>query len=131
MMYYFIAFSFGHTSCWQPSISFVIDDLRRKIPKNGYPCMLLDSALYSIVTGVICSHFLLGGARSKGFATLRNVSKLTFLGQDWARKTGGHFACACVNPLKDNSVGASNLMAGNRKLAREVTVRVKAISLVL
>ena len=28
-----------------------------------------------------------------------------------------HFACACVHPLNDNSVGASNLMAGNRKLA--------------
>ena len=27
-----------------------------------------------------------GTARSKGFATLRNVSMLTFLGQDWARK---------------------------------------------
>ena len=27
-----------------------------------------------------------GGARSKGFATLRNVPKLLFLGQDWARK---------------------------------------------
>ena len=26
------------------------------------------------------------------------------------------FACACVYPLKDNSVGALNLMAGNRKL---------------
>ena len=36
--------------------------------------------------------------------------------------TGGHFAWACVNPLNDNSVGASNLMAGNRKLARKVTV---------
>ena len=45
--------------------------------------------------------------------------------------TGGHFACACVNPLNDNSVGASNLMAGNRKLARKVTVLLKAISLVL
>ena len=33
------------------------------------------------------------------------------------RKTGGHFACACVHPLNDNSVGTSNLMAGNRKLA--------------
>ena len=30
--------------------------------------------------------------------------------------TGGYFACACVHPLKDNSVDASNLMAGNRKL---------------
>ena len=48
-----------------------------------------------------------------------------------SRKTGGHFACACVNPLNDNSVGASNLMAGNRKLARKVTVLLKAISLVL
>ena len=48
-----------------------------------------------------------------------------------ARATGGHFACACVNPLNDNSVGASNLMAGNRKLARKVTVLLKAISLVL
>ena len=37
-----------------------------------------------------------------------------------------HFACA--NPLKDNSVGALNLMAGNRKLARKVPVLVKAIS---
>ena len=31
--------------------------------------------------------------------------------------TGGHFAGACVHPLNDNSMGASNLMAGNRKLA--------------
>ena len=46
-------------------------------------------------------------------------------------KTGGHFACACVHTLNDNSVGASNLMAGNRKLARKVTVLLKAISLVL
>ena len=46
-------------------------------------------------------------------------------------QTGGHFACACVNPLNDNSVGASNLMAGNRKLARKVTVLLKAISFVL
>ena len=45
--------------------------------------------------------------------------------------TGGHFACACVNPLNENSVGASNLMAGNWKLARKVTVLLKAISLVL
>ena len=45
--------------------------------------------------------------------------------------TGGHFACACVNPLNDNSVGASNLMAGNRKLARKVTILLKAISFVL
>ena len=48
-----------------------------------------------------------------------------------SERTGGHFACACVNPLNDNSVGASNLMAGNRKLARKVTVLLKAISLVL
>ena len=46
-------------------------------------------------------------------------------------KTGGHFACACVNPPNDNSVGASNLMAGNRKLARKITILLKAISLVL
>ena len=31
--------------------------------------------------------------------------------------TGGHFACACVHLLNGNSVGASNLMAGNRKIA--------------
>ena len=47
------------------------------------------------------------------------------------RKTGGHFTCACVNRLNDNSVGASNLLVGNRKLARKVTVLLKAISLVL
>ena len=29
--------------------------------------------------------------------------------------TGGHFAGACVHLLNDNSVGASNLIAGNRK----------------
>ena len=45
--------------------------------------------------------------------------------------TGGHFACSCVHPLNDSSVGASNLMAGNRKLVRKVTVFLKAISLVL
>ena len=32
-------------------------------------------------------------------------------------ETGGHFACASVRPLKDNNVGVSNLIAGNRKLA--------------
>ena len=36
-----------------------------------------------------------------------------------------------VNPLNDNTVGASNLMAGNRKLACKVTVLLKAISFVL
>ena len=30
--------------------------------------------------------YYFGGAPSKGFATLRNVPKLIFLGQDWARK---------------------------------------------
>ena len=34
--------------------------------------------------------------------------------------TGGQFPCACVLPLNDNcnSMGASNLMVGNRKLVR-------------
>ena len=32
------------------------------------------------------SCFYFGRARSEGFATLRNVSKLEFLGQDWACK---------------------------------------------
>ena len=45
--------------------------------------------------------------------------------------TGGHFACACVHPQNNNSVDASNLKAGNRKLARKVAVLLKAISLVL
>ena len=31
-------------------------------------------------------------------------------------RTGGQFACRCVHPLNDNSVGAI-MMAGNRKLA--------------
>ena len=46
-------------------------------------------------------------------------------------ETGGHFACGCVHPLNDNNVGASNLMAGNRKPSCKVTVLLKAISLVL
>ena len=29
--------------------------------------------------------YYFGGAQSKGFAMFRNISKLTFLGQDWAR----------------------------------------------
>ena len=38
-------------------------------------------------TTTLCMYpIYFGGTRSKGFATLRNVSKLTFLGQDWARK---------------------------------------------
>ena len=44
--------------------------------------------------------------------------------------TGDNFTCACVHPRNDNRVGASTLMAGNRKLAK-VTVLLKAISLVL
>ena len=31
--------------------------------------------------------------------------------------TRGHFACACVHTVNDNSVGASNVVAGNRELA--------------
>ena len=31
--------------------------------------------------------------------------------------TGRCFACACVHALSDNSVGASDLMVGNQKLA--------------
>ena len=46
------------------------------------------------------------------------------------KQTRGHFACACVIPLNDSSVGASHLMVVNRKLARKVTVLLKAISLV-
>ena len=34
------------------------------------------------------------------------------------RGTGDNFACACVNPRNDKRVGASTLMAGNRKLAK-------------
>ena len=45
--------------------------------------------------------------------------------------TGGHFAGACVHLLNDNSVGASNLIAGNRKNSRKGTVLLKAIWLVL
>ena len=35
---------------FQPSILFLIENHRRKIPKNGYLCMLIDSEVYSIVT---------------------------------------------------------------------------------
>ena len=31
--------------------------------------------------------------------------------------TVGRFACACVHPLSDNGMGASDLMAGKQKLA--------------
>ena len=50
--------------------------LRQRYPS---PTPLLD------VSDLVYLHYF-GGARSKGFATLRNVSKLTFLGQDWACK---------------------------------------------
>ena len=45
-------------------------------------------------------------------------------------RTGGYFVCACVHPNNDNSVGASNMMAGNPKLAPSCSP-LKAISLVL
>ena len=35
---------------FQPSILFLIENHRRKSPKNGYLCMLIDSEVYSIVT---------------------------------------------------------------------------------
>ena len=56
---------------------------------------------------------------------------LKLWGEKYQLVTGGHFACACVNPLNDNNVGASNLRAGNRKLTRKVKVLLKAFSLVL
>ena len=40
-----------------------------------------------LVSGAINKRgFYFGGARSKGFATLRNVPKLLFGGQNWARE---------------------------------------------
>ena len=41
-------------------------------------------ALYRWFNGFLTIYF--GGARSKGLAMLRNVPKLLFLGQNWARK---------------------------------------------
>ena len=35
----------------------------------------------------------------------------------YSDETGGHFVCVCVHQLNENSAVASNLMAGNRKLA--------------
>ena len=43
-----------------------------------------EQALYAACTFTQANHF--GGAQSKGLATRRNVSKLTFLEQDWASK---------------------------------------------
>ena len=57
--------------------------------------------------------------------------RLFSISRTLCQTTGGHFACVCVHPLNDNSVGASNLIAGNQKLARKVTVLFKAILLVL
>ena len=69
---------------------------------------------------------------TSNFSSFQNLPLKFFLKNGTVvEETGGHFACACVNPLNDNIVGASNLMAGNRKLARKVTVLLKAISLVL
>ena len=49
---------------------------------------------------------------------------------DTSIETGGHFVCACVHPLNDNSVGASNWWR-EIEHTRKVTVLLKAISLVL
>ena len=40
--------------------------------------------------------YYFGGAQSKGFATLRNVPELTFLGQDWARKVFRFRFCSAI-----------------------------------
>ena len=41
-----------------------------------------------------------------------NICVFTYL-----KEQEGIFAGSCVHPLNDNSVGASNLMAANRKIA--------------
>ena len=41
---------------------------------------------FQLMAMVRCFSFYFGGARSKLFATLRNVLKLLSWGQDWARK---------------------------------------------
>ena len=46
------------------------------------------------------------------FGWTRFTRKLCAKRASWR---GGHFVCACVRPLNDNSVGVSNLMVGNRK----------------
>ena len=85
---------------------------------------------------LLCIHFLWAQIKDPSFylhfsprsplqdgGRCLTYTKLSYL-------TGGHFAWACVNPLNDNSVGASNLMEGNRKHALKVTTLLKAISLV-
>ena len=58
---------------------------RRKLESWGNTILSSQSRLNGFPMQILVN-FYFGGARSKGFATLRNVSKLTFLGQDWARK---------------------------------------------
>ena len=48
--------------------------------------LLLSLSLCCSISQMTKMCFYFGGARSKGFVTLRNVLKLIFLGQDWARK---------------------------------------------
>ena len=48
--------------------------------------LLLSLSLCCSISQMTKMCFYFGGARSKGFVTLRNVLKLIFLGQDWGRK---------------------------------------------
>ena len=64
------------------------------IPLFLQPCPLLlffpDSSHSMVVSflSTVLAPYYFGGARSKGFATFRNVPKLTFFLPDWVRKAG-------------------------------------------
>ena len=92
--------------------------------------MFLENAQGTSVHALISRITNYGGRRLEDFdKSFTPCRRTRFCGVEV--RTGGHFACACVNPLNDNSVRASNLMAGNRKLARKIAILLKAISLVL
>ena len=75
------------TNDWNPESKFY-----RQILKSSTWSLVL-TARFPVVKwrsrSVAKSAYYVGGARSKGFATLRNVRELLFLGQDWASKVRG------------------------------------------
>ena len=69
----------------QLSISFVIEDHRRKIPKSGYLCMLIDCELYSIVTYSLSETKYADWLQSIFYRYLLTFGKLTRLQYDYWR----------------------------------------------
>ena len=95
-------------------LSFSLDNTKKHLTFSGAVCLSLARILRQnqwCSVAMVTRYDVISSWWSSHFWVKMHVLSTSF------NNNRGVFACACVYPLNDNSVGALNLMAGNRKLA--------------